>query len=109
MNLIAYALIGRLLIWTIQTSTLTLAIKGIAKILTDALVADSDFWDEFWKCDFCIGFWVFLPLTFMFEINIMEPLYFVFWSEAITALVASFVVHLARLGWTSKWGYEVLE
>ena len=102
--IIAYVAIGRLLVWTIQTSTPTLKIKDILGILLD-----KEFFDELWKCDFCLGFWVFLPLAFMFEINILEPLYFTFTSEAITALATSFVVHLARIGWTTKWGYEVLE
>ena len=104
MKLIAFVVIGRLLVWTIQTSTPTLAIK---RFLDEIFI--TDFFDELWKCDFCLGFWVFLPLAFMFEINILEPLYFTLTSEAITALATSFAVHLARIGWTTKWGYEVLE
>ncbi len=107
MILIVFAIIGRLLVWTIQTSTPTLAIKQLLKWVT--IGAADDFWDDLWKCDFCMGFWVFLPLTIMFEINILEPLYFVGFSEIVTALMASFVVHLANLGWKSKWGYETLE
>ncbi len=105
MSLIVFVAIGRLLVWTIQTSTPTLKIKELLAIV----LGEADFWDELWKCDFCLGFWVFLPLAFMFEINLLEPLYFSITSEAITALVTSFVVHLARVGWQTKWGYEVLE
>jgi hypothetical protein len=100
MNLIVFAAIGRLLVWTIQTSGPTQRIK---KWL------NKEFIDELFECDFCLGFWVFTALAFLFEINILEPLYFPVFSEIITGQVASFVVHLARVGWTTKWGYEVLE
>lgn len=100
MKLIAFAAIGRLLVWTIQTSGPTQRIKTWL---------NTDFTNELWACDFCLGFWVFAGLAALFEINILEPYYFPIFSEIITGLVASFVVHLARIGWTAKWGYEVLE
>lgn len=87
-------LVGRLLVWTLQTSGPTRRIWQLHSFL-----------DELAACDFCMGFWVFLPLVIVFDVNVFDLLgYYPVLSEIVTALVFSFVVHIARIGWKYQHG-----
>jgi hypothetical protein len=85
--------LGRLIIWAAQTSGPTKRLWNLRPILT-----------ELGECDFCLGFWVYLGLAAVMRVNIFDPYYFPVFSEVVTALTASFGVHLARIGWTMKFG-----
>ena len=85
--------LGRLVIWAVQTSGPTKRLWELHPILT-----------ELGECDFCIGFWVYLALAMVMGVNFLEPDYYPFVSEMVTAITASFGVHLARIGWTMKFG-----
>ena len=91
--LIAFFIIGRLTTWAIQTSGPTRKILGKNKLL-----------EEMRECDFCTGFWVFLGFAFLFQVNLLEPLYVLIVSEVLTALLASFVTHIFRIGWKVTFG-----
>lgn len=92
--LVGMLVLGRLVIWTAQTSGPTVKLWTLHPTLT-----------ALGECDFCLGFWVYLALAVVIPIEQMwEPLYFPVISEVVTALAASFGVHLARIGWTMKFG-----
>jgi len=91
-------MIGRLLVWTLQTSGPT---RRIWKL--------SPFLEELGACDFCVGFWVYSLMAWLFAVNILEPIQIPVLSECVTGLAISFVSHLASIGWRTRWGYEHLE
>lgn len=53
-------------------------------------------------CNLCLGFWTYLALAILLDINIMDgttyseiPIF----GEVITAAFTSFVMHLVVIGW----------
>jgi len=90
---IVFGVLGRLAIWTLQVNGLVGPIFNLHPKLR-----------ELRECDFCLGFWVFGLLAWALGRNLLEPTYIPVLSEALTGLVASFLAHLARLGWESKFG-----
>ena len=98
MKLIVLFVIGRLLLWAIQTNGLT---KSLFEFHPKLI--------ELRDCDFCLGFWVFMPLALALGINIIEPIYVPVLSEVVTGITISFAAHLGRLGWTYKFGAFELE
>lgn len=93
MKLVAVLVLGRLIIWAIQTSGPTKRIWMLHPFLT-----------ELGECDFCLGFWVYLLLVVIVPVNILDPFYVPVASEIVTAIALSFGVHLARIGWSMKFG-----
>ena len=93
MVLLTWLGIGRLIVYTIQINGLTSQLFSIHPKL-----------EELRDCDFCLGFWVFSLLAWAFGINLLAPVYIPVLSEAATGLIASFFVHLVRIGWTTKFG-----
>lgn len=92
--LVGMLVLGRLVIWTAQTSGPTERLWNLHPTLT-----------SLGECDFCLGFWVYLALTLIFPFEQMwEPFYVPVASEVVTALAASFGVHLARIGWMMQYG-----
>jgi len=98
MTIISMAVLGRLLVWTLQTSGPTKRIWKLHPILADL-----------GECDFCVGCWVYALLAWLFSINLLEPIYVPVLSEIITGIAFSFAGHLMALGWKMRWGTEVLE
>ena len=98
MTIVSMAVLGRLLVWTLQTSGPTKRIWKLLPILED-----------FGECDFCVGCWVYTLLAWLFSINLIEPIYVPVLSEIITGIAFSFAGHLMALGWKMRWGTEVLE
>ncbi len=85
--------IGRLTIYALQVNGLTRSLfSKYAKL------------EELVDCDFCLGFWVFSFLAWALGINLLAPVYIPALSETMSGLLASFFVHLVRIGWTSKFG-----
>ena len=93
MNLVAFAVLGRLLTWVLQTNGLTARLWKLHPILT-----------ELGECDFCLGCWLFTALAFPFGINLLAPVYVPVASEFVSGVATAFVVHLARIGWTARFG-----
>lgn len=98
MKIVTLAVIGRLLIWVLQTSGPTKRIWKLHPFLT-----------ELGECDFCVGCWVYAAMAYLFAFNLLDPIYVPVLSEVVTGIVMSFVSHLAALGWKQRWGYEILE
>lgn len=100
MNLIVFAVVGKLLVWTIQTSGPTRRIWKQSELLA-----------EFGECDFCVGCWVYSILAWLFGVNVLSPLtvFYPVLTAIMNGILVSFAVHLASVGWKAKWGYEVIE
>ncbi len=98
MTIVSMAVLGRLLVWVLQTS-------GPTKRFWDL----HPFLQELGECDFCTGCWVYTILAIMLDVNLTAPIYAPIASEVITGVTFAFVAHLATVGWRTKWGYEVLE
>jgi hypothetical protein len=92
-ELIVLLVLGRVVIWAAQTSGPTQRFWNLHPILTD-----------FGECDFCLGFWVYMALAMVLGVNVLEPDYFPFIAEVVTGAAISFAMHLARLGWTTRFG-----
>lgn len=58
-------------------------------------------------CNLCLGFWVYLVLSFMYPLNVLDtgiPI----WDEIIVAAATSWVMHVFVAGWNDLYGvYEV--
>ena len=94
---LAFGVLGRLAIWTIQPAA-----------LLNPFFSKSAKLRELRECDFCLGFWVFTGLAFALGLNLTDPIHIPVLSEALTGLAASFLSHLARLGWESKFGVGIV-
>lgn len=91
-----FLLVGRLLIWLIQTNGLSKRFWGLHPLLT-----------ELGECDLCLGFWVFLVMAILAS----EPMLIIWppWLDyPVQAAIGTFAAHLARLGWHSKFGVTVI-
>jgi hypothetical protein len=96
-TLIIYFVIGRLLIWFLQTA-------GPIKYLYKR----SNFLIELFECDFCLGCWVFLGLGLAFKVALLDILPYIL-DVTITAIVASFVLHIFIIGWRTQYGTTYVE
>jgi len=92
----ANLLIGRLLIWLIQTNGLSKPIWKLHPTLA-----------ELGECDLCLGFWGFLGMAIIAD-NPMFGHWPRWFDCVVQAAISTFVVHLIRLGWHSKFGVTVI-
>jgi hypothetical protein len=89
-------LIGRLLPWLIQTNGLSKPIWDLHPTLK-----------EMSECDLCLGFWGFLAMAILTD----KPMFSFLprWFDYVAqAAISTFVIHLLRLGWNSKFGVTVI-
>jgi hypothetical protein len=101
-ELVIYLLIGKLLIYTLQK-------YPFSDFFPD-LFREGAFLKKLFDCDFCLGFWVYFVLTFVFGMNFFyEYFYIVLVSEVLTGITASFVMHLLSIGWKDKFGTFLVE
>ena len=93
-------LTGRLLIWFLQTAG---PVKPIREL--------NPFTRELFSCDFCLGVWVFTLLG-IGQREASQPIFGYFHQAlevGVFAVICSFITHLGRLGWQSKFGITVYE
>ncbi len=86
---------GRLLVWVLQ-------INGLMK----PVWASHPLLKELSGCDLCLGFWVYLILGFFPTLSFG----FGWWwpvDLVILATTASFMAHLLRLGWGTRFGVVI--
>jgi hypothetical protein len=89
-------LIGRLLIWLVQTNGLSKPVWSLHPTLR-----------ELGECDLCLGFWGFLAMATLAK-KPMFDLWPCWFDYVAQAAISTFVVHLIRLGWHSKFGITVI-
>lgn len=90
-NYLLYLAAGRLLTWLLQVNGLTRPIFDSHPKLA-----------ELRACDMCLGFWVYLGLALFIAPPLMlfpKPVKLV-----VVAAMSTFLMHLLRLGWVSKFG-----
>jgi hypothetical protein len=93
---VLHLLAGRLLVWLLQTNGLSKPIWGLHPTLK-----------EMSECDLCLGFWGFLAMAILTD----KPMFDLWpkWFDCVVqAAISTFVVHLVRLGWRSKFGVTVI-
>jgi len=88
-----FALVGRLLIYLWQKFPLSSYLSKKWKLL-----------EQLFECDLCLGVWAYTILAFLFGVNIFEGwFYVVIISEFLTGAITSFLVHLVRIGWDTRF------
>lgn len=97
MNVLAYFVVGELLIWLGQNMALPRKIWSRSSFLT-----------ELFKCDICLGFWVFLILSPVFHVTIASSGYPLF-DYALVAQIAAFVTHVFMIGFRTEFGTTIVE
>lgn len=95
-DFVLFLLTGRLLTWFIQTNGLSKPLWQLHPALT-----------ELSECDLCLGFWVFLFMSFAIRQTISDR-YPAWLTRIIQAALSTLTAHLIRLGWHSKFGVTVM-
>jgi len=106
LQLIGYLLIGRLLVFVLQKFPFH-KIKFIGN-----LFQEGKFLKELFDCDFCLGSWCFWFLAFLIDMDFVQMMFGIqipFFNYLITGASASFVTHVFRIGWTTKFGYTIVQ
>jgi len=95
-NFVLFLMTGRLLTWFLQTNGLLDPIRKLHPLL-----------EEMNECDLCLGFWVFLIMSILLKHQYSNtgPGWF---NYLVQATFSTFVAHLLRLGWNSKFGVMVI-
>ena len=65
------------------------------------LFREGEFFGELFRCDICLGFWVYTLLSAVTGIVIADIMVVI--SQVITGMVASLIVHLIRVGWQTEF------
>jgi len=101
-ELLVYLLTGKLIIFSLQ--------KFPFQKVFPRLFKEGGFLEQLFSCDFCLGFWVYSGLAFIFNMNLFSEYFYVLVvCEALTGIVASFVMHLLTIGWNDKFGTIFVE
>jgi hypothetical protein len=104
-ELLAYFLLGRLMIFIIQ--------KFPFQKLIPRLFDEGKFLEELFSCDLCLGCYVFWFLAWILEIDFVYQLFGLqnatLLNYMFTGIIASFITHVFRIGWTTKFGITFLE
>lgn len=103
-TILVVAFLGRLLIYLAQNFP-------FQKFWVVGKLWDEDrFFGKLFGCDLCLGVWIYWGLSILTKINIYAELgYIPFLSEFLTGATISFVVHLVRIGWNSKFSTIVVD
>jgi len=97
---IIFAVVGKLTIYFIQVFPLD-HLPLVGKWFRGCL-------NKLWKCDLCLGFWVYLFLAVVLHANIFN-FYVNGINEIIMGMITSFLVHLISLGWKDKFSVLYVE
>ena len=98
LRFLAFALVGRTLIYLIQKFPATTWLSKKWKFLEDLF-----------SCDLCLGVWVYSIINMLsFKITYYNENESTLLGEFITGAVTSFVMHLASIGWKDKFTNMVI-
>lgn len=92
-----YLAAGRLITWLLQVNGLTRPIWNLHSLLR-----------ELGECDLCLGFWIYALLGFLMGQSIFNTWPW-FLEVIILAALTSFIAHLLRIGYQTKFGVMVIE
>lgn len=68
------------------------------------------FLEQLYKCDLCLGVWVYWALAIILGMNLFEEYGYVsILSEFLTGLSVSFIMWLVSTGWKSHFTVTILE
>jgi len=85
-----YAFIGRLLVFAVQ------------KFPTEKIpLLNRELLQELINCDLCLGFWVYLVLSFWMDVTILIDEFLL--AQIVTAFATSLAVHLMRVGFDTEF------
>jgi hypothetical protein len=100
-RLILFFAIGRLIIFFIQ--------KFISDNVPEKYLIRYGYFARLFGCDLCLGFWVYTILAYIMKIQVLYVINYVpIFSEVLTGMISSFIMHIFRLGWNTKFQvYEV--
>ena len=103
-QIVIFALIGRLLVFLFQKFP-----KNKLPFI-GTLFGEGKFLEQLFSCDLCLGFWVYVGLSFITNVNVAEEwVYIPVFSEFVTGAVVSFVMHLISAGWESQYKNIIIE
>jgi hypothetical protein len=103
-QLVIFALIGKLLVFLFQEFP-----KDHLPLI-GRFFREGRFLEQLFACDLCLGFWVYLGLAFIIDVNVTEELFYVpILSEFVTGAVISFIMHLISAGWEARFTNIVIE
>ena len=101
-KLLVFLGVGSLLVFSLRKLPLPLLFPGLFR--------EGKFLEQLFGCDFCLGFWVYLVLSFFFRMNFLyEYFYIIIISEVLTAIMASFIMQLVSVGWKDLYSVVYLE
>lgn len=101
---IGFLLVGKLVVFGLQKFPFRKTIIG-------KYFREGKFLEQLFSCDFCLGFWVFSILAYALHIDFIKESFCVYipvLNEALTGLIASFMVHVFSIGWQTKFGTTVI-
>lgn len=97
MNVLAYFVVGELLIWLGQTTTLPKKVWSRSSFLT-----------ELFECDVCLGTWIFGLLSPIFHVTIVSSGVLLV-DYIVTAPIVAILAHIFMIGFGTKFGTTVVE
>lgn len=96
---IVYILLGRMIIWSFQQFPLP-------KFLDENRIVR-----KLHECDFCSGVWGYGIFSYLMQLELLGPLGFQYvpvFSELVTGVTISFMVHIFVLGWKTRFEVVVI-
>jgi len=98
LNFVLYLIIGKLFIYAIPKTPPAKWLESKHKYLQELI-----------ECGFCLGFWVYLALAFVFTPQVEGIPQIIIIKELIIAILSSFLVYVFSAGWNSLFQTYVLE
>ena len=101
LQLIGFLLVGRLVVFVLQKFPFR-KIPFIGR-----LFEEGKFLEQLFGCSLCLGVWVYATLGYLLRIDLVRDafgVYIVAVSPLITGMIASFVVYIFEIGWTTRFG-----
>lgn len=95
----AYAALGKLLIWTIQTA-------GPFQPVWSYLESRWPKFSEMHECGWCIGCYVYPILAYLLRLDILDNLTYSVIGYILTGIVTSFLVQCVSFGLQSWFGWH---
>ena len=94
----AYAAVGKLLIWTVQTS-------GPFRPIWSFLEARWPKIEEMHECGWCVGCWVYTALAYLLQVSMLGDLTYSLIGCIITGIVTSFLMQALSFGLQNWFGW----